>query len=127
MSKVSKICQLGLHFVVIFIDIIYIMMLDDPEFGVGKVIIGFVACVMATIATISAPAVLDWYNKGTKDIDPVVETSENEEERNQHKSDEISDETIMKVLNAIGYEEESWIPFVREHFERTESETQAQK
>ena len=127
MNKVSKICQLGLHFVVIFIDIIYIMMLDDPEFGVDKVIIGFVACVMATIATISAPAVRDWYNKGVKDIDPVVETTENEEERNQQKSDEISDETIMKVLNAIGYEEKSWIPFVREHLERTESETQAQK
>lgn len=127
MSKVSKICQLGLHFVVIFIDIIYILMLDDPEFGVDKVIIGFIACVMATIATISAPAVRDWYNKGAKDIDPVVETTENEEKRNSQKSDEISDETIMKVLNAIGYEEKSWIPFVREHLERTESETQAQK
>ena len=102
-------------------------MLDDPEFGVDKVIIGFIACVMATIATISAPAVRDWYNKGAKDIDPVVETTENEEKRNSQKSDEISDETIMKVLNAIGYEEKSWIPFVREHLERTESETQAQK
>jgi hypothetical protein len=127
MNKVSKICQLGLHFVVIFTDIIYILMLDDPEFGVDKVIIGFITCVMATIATISAPAVRDWYNKGAKDIDPVVETTENEEERNQQKSDEISDETIMKVLNAIGYEEKSWIPFVREHLKRTESETQAQK
>ena len=35
---------------------------------------------------------------------------------------EISDETIMKVLNAIGYEEKSWIPFVREHLRKTESE-----
>ena len=127
MNKVSKIYQLGLHFVIIFMDIIYILMLDDPEFGVDKVIIGFVVCVMATITTISAPAVQDWYNSGTKDIDPVREISENEKERNQRKSDEISDETIMKVLNAIGYEEESWIPFVREHFERTEPETQAQK
>ncbi len=118
MNKVSKICQLGLHFVVIFTDIIYILMLDDPKFGVDKVIIGFVACVMATIATISAPAVRDWYNKGTKDIDTVVETTENEEERNQQKSDEISDETIMKVLNAIGYEEESWIAFVREQWDK---------
>ena len=37
-----------------------------------------------------------------------------ESKENQMKSDEISDETIMKVLNAIGYEEKSWITFVRE-------------
>ncbi len=118
MNKVSKICQLGLHIVVIFTDIIYIMMLDDPKFGVDKVIIGFVACVMATIATISAPAVRDWYNKGAKGIDPL----ENEEKRNSQKSDEISDETIMRILNAIGYEEESWIPEVRRHLKETETE-----
>jgi hypothetical protein len=41
-----------------------------------------------------------------------------ESKENQMKSDEISDETIMKVLNAIGYEEKSWIQFVREQWNR---------
>lgn len=39
-----------------------------------------------------------------------------ESKENQMKSDEISDETIMKVLNAIGYEEKSWIQFVRKQW-----------
>ena len=43
---------------------------------------------------------------------------EKESKENQMKSDEISDETIMKVLNAIGYEEKSWIQFVREQWNR---------
>lgn len=41
-----------------------------------------------------------------------------ESEENQMKSDEISDETIMKVLNAIGYEEKSWITFVRKQWNK---------
>lgn len=41
-----------------------------------------------------------------------------EYKENQMKSDEISDETIMKVLNAIGYEEKSWITFVREQWNK---------
>lgn len=41
-----------------------------------------------------------------------------ESKENQMKSDEISDETIMKVLNAIGYEEKSWITFVREQWNK---------
>ena len=30
-------------------------------------------------------------------------------------NDLISDELIMLILNAIGYEERSWIPVVRKH------------
>lgn len=41
-----------------------------------------------------------------------------ESKENQMKSDEISDETIMKVLNAIGYEEKSWITFVRKQWNK---------
>lgn len=31
-----------------------------------------------------------------------------------------SDAVIMRVLNAIGYEEESWIPFVRKNLKNNE-------
>lgn len=31
-----------------------------------------------------------------------------------------SDAVIMRILNAIGYEEESWIPFVRERLKAME-------
>ena len=33
-----------------------------------------------------------------------------------------SDAVIMRILNAIGYEEESWIPFVRERLKAMEGE-----
>ena len=118
MNKISKIIQLSFHILIIFVDIIFILMLDNPNMGVGKILVGFTACVMATIGSISMPAVQEWYKKEAKDID----TPENEEKRNSQKSDEISDETIMKVLNAIGYEEESWIPEVRRHLKETETE-----
>ena len=120
MKKLSKIIQLLLHGVVIVMDIIFILLLDNPEFGLGKIAVGFLACTLATIGTVNFPAVKAMYKskEGLEDIDPI----ENETERNQKKSDEISDETIMKVLNAIGYEEESWIPVVREHLRKIESE-----
>lgn len=47
-----------------------------------------------------------------------IKMTKKESKENQMKSDEISDETIMKVLNAIGYEEKSWITFVREQWNK---------
>jgi hypothetical protein len=35
-------------------------------------------------------------------------------------TDSLSDEQIMRVLNAIGYEERSWIEFVRKNMKTNE-------
>lgn len=51
-----------------------------------------------------------------RDIDEGVDTSMRRKafEAGARWADKnISDETIMRVLNAIGYEEESWIGFVK--------------
>ena len=51
-----------------------------------------------------------------RDIDEGVDTSMRRRafEAGARWADRnISDETIMRVLNAIGYEEESWIGFVK--------------
>mgnify|MGYP003445446163 len=58
--------------------------------------------------------IIGWFKRKPDSI----KMTKKESKENQMKSDEISDETIMKVLNAIGYEEKSWIQFVREQWNR---------
>lgn len=58
--------------------------------------------------------IIGWFKRRPDSI----KMTKKESKENQMKSDEISDETIMKVLNAIGYEEKSWITFVREQWNK---------
>lgn len=129
-SKISKITQHTLHILVVLCDIVlYIMLLKSSETAICLFAVALLLTYITTILPANRKFYHNWFRKGlggTDWEDGVASMLEKKSDENVGNP-EISDETIMKVLNAIGYEEKSWIPFVREHFERTESEKQTQK
>lgn len=125
LSKISKITQHTLHILVVLCDIVlYIMLLKSSEAAICLFGVALLLTYITAILPANRKFYHNWFHKGldgTDWEDGVASMLEKKSDENVG-SPEISDETIMKVLNAIGYEEESWIPVVREHLRKIESE-----